>query len=113
MRNGALAGMGDFTAAFIRRALQGRVQGQGAIDVRRSTLDEVTIVHRYMSTWNGRRVELPVAQLRARRGQLQLYWRHTTGRWLAYEGAGPVPFVGGLHACLEEITHDRWGCFWG
>lgn len=103
----------DFTGAFIRRALQARLQGHGAIDVRRSTVGGVTIVHRYLSTWNGRPVELPVAQLRYRRGQVQLYWRHTTGRWVAYEGVEAAPFIGGLAACLEEITHDRWGCFWG
>lgn len=113
MARGARVGMGDFTAAFIRRALQVRLQGQGAIAVRRSAIGGVTIVHRYTSTWNGRPVELPVAQLRSRRGLLQLYWRHTTDRWVAYEGVEPAPFVGGLHACLEEITHDRWGCFWG
>jgi len=81
--------------------------------VRRSRVGAVTIVHRYLSTWNARPVELAVAQLRQRRGRLQLYWRHTTGRWVPYEGVEAAPFVGGLHACVGEITDDRWGCFWG
>lgn len=104
---------GDFATVFIRRALRARLRGSSEVVVRCSRGSWLTIVHRYLSAWDGRTVELPVAQLRARQGQLQLYWRHTTGRWVAYQGDGRPAFVGGLHACLVEISHDRWGCFWG
>ena len=35
------------------------------------------------------------------------------GRWVPYESGEDAPFVGSLDACLKEIEHDRWGCFWG
>lgn len=103
----------DFTEMFIRRALRARLPGAGTLEVRRPRAGVVTVVHRYRSTWNGRPVALPVAQLRARRGALQLYWRHTTGRWVAYEREDARPFVGGLAACVRELGSDRWGCFFG
>jgi len=102
----------DFTRIYIRRALEPRLQGHGKIDVRRSGPWGLTIVHRYTSEWNGRQVALPVAQLRSRGPKLQLYWKRANGRWVPYE-AGESPFVGSLDACLKEIDHDRWGCFWG
>jgi len=102
----------DFTQIYIRRALEPRLQGHGKIDVRRSGPWGLTIVHRYTSEWNGRKVALPVAQLRNRGPKLQLYWKRANGRWVPYE-AGEAPFVGSLDACLKEIEHDRWGCFWG
>jgi hypothetical protein len=73
----------------------------------------MTIVHRYTSEWNGRKVALPVAQLRSRGQKLQLYWKRANGRWVPYEAGEEAPFVGSLDACLKEIDHDRWGCFWG
>ena len=45
-----------------------------------------------------------------------LTWRPSIspdGRWVAYENGKDAPFVGSLDACLKEIDHDRWGCFWG
>ena len=102
----------DFTQVYIRRALEPRLQGHGKIDIRRSGIWGLTIVHRYTSEWNGRQVALPVAQLRNRGPKLQLYWKRANGRWVPYE-AGESPFVGSLDACLKEIDHDRWGCFWG
>ena len=103
----------DLTAFYIRRALEPRLQGHGRIDVRRSQPSAFTIVHRYVSEWNGREVALPVARLRAKGPKLQLYWKRTNGRWVPYEGGEDAPFVGSLDACLKEIDHDRWGCFWG
>jgi hypothetical protein len=103
----------DFTAVYIRRALEARIQGHGTIDVRRNGPTGVTIVHRYTSEWNGRQVSLPVAQLRNRGKQLQLFWKRTNGRWTPYEGGHQAPFTGSLDACLKEIERDRWGCFWG
>jgi hypothetical protein len=50
----------DFTQIYIRRALEPRLQGHGKIDVRRSGPWGLTIVHRYTSEWNGRKVALPV-----------------------------------------------------
>jgi len=105
--------MGDFTQAYIRRALEPRLQGHGRIDVRKSAPSGFTIVHRYTSEWNGREVALPVARLRAKGQELHLYWKHANGRWVAYENGDDAPFVGSLDACLKEIDHDRWGCFWG
>jgi hypothetical protein len=113
MANAATADPADFTEAYIRRALEPRLHGHGTIDVQRSGLRALTIVHRYTSTWNGRAVALPVAQLRSRGPKLQLYWRRANGRWVAYEGTEEAPFVGSLDACLREINHDQWGCFWG
>jgi hypothetical protein len=103
----------NFTAAYIRRALEPRLQGHGKIDVRKSGPCGVTIVHRYTSEWNGREVALPVAQLRNKGQKLQLFWKRANGRWVPYEGGEEAPFVGSLDACLKEIDHDRWGCFWG
>jgi DUF3024 family protein len=102
----------DFTQVYIRRALEPRLQGHGKIDVQRSGPLGLTIVHRYISEWNGRQVALPVAQLRNRGQKLQLYWKRANGRWVPYE-SGESAFVGSLDACLKEIDHDRWGCFWG
>jgi hypothetical protein len=113
MANDFLPGPADFTEAYVRRALEPRVQGHGQIDIRRSKARALTIVHRYTSEWNGRQVALPVAQLRNRGQKLQLYWRRANGRWVAYEDGEESPFVGGLDACLKEIRFDRWGCFWG
>ena len=105
--------MADFTAIYVRRALEPRLQGHGKIDVRKAGLWGFTIVHRYTSEWNGREVALPVAQLRPKGQKLQLYWKRANGRWVPYEGGQDQPFVGSLEACLKEIDHDRWGCFWG
>ena len=103
----------SFTKAYIRRALERRLQGHGHIDVRQSVTWGFTIVHRYTSEWNGREVALPVAQLRTKGPQLRLYWRRANGRWVPYENGDDTPFIGSLEACLKEIDHDRWGCFWG
>ena len=105
--------MADFIGAYIRRALEPRLQGHGKIDVRRSGLCGFTIVHHYTSEWNGRNVVLPVAQLRAKGEKMHLYWKRANGRWVPYENGENTPFVGSLDACLKEIDHDRWGCFWG
>jgi hypothetical protein len=105
--------MVNFTEAYIRRALEPRLQGHGRIDVRKSVPWGFTIVHRYTSEWNGREVALPVAQLRAKGQKLHLYWKRANGRWAPYENGDDAPFVGSLDACLKEIDHDRWGCFWG
>jgi hypothetical protein len=105
--------MGNFTEAYIRRALEPRLQGPGRIDVQRSAPCRFTIVHRYTSEWNGREVALPVARLRAKGQALRLYWKRANGHWVPYENGGDAPFVGSLDACLKEIDHDRWGCFWG
>jgi hypothetical protein len=105
--------MTNFTAAYIRRALEPRLQGHGHIDVRKSALCGYTIVHRYTSEWNGREVALPVARLRAKGQQLHLYWKHANGRWVPYENGDEAPFVGSLDTCLKEIDRDRRGCFWG
>jgi hypothetical protein len=103
----------DFTGAYIRRALQPRLRGQGWIDVRRTRPQAFTIVHCYSSQWNGRTVALPVAQIRSSGGTFHLYWRRSSGRWALYEAADDVPFAGGLQTCVREIDRDRWGCFWG
>jgi len=104
----------DFTSVYIRRALEPRLRGHGTIDVKRSGALGLTIVHRYVSEWNGRSVALPVAQLRARGKQLDLYWKRANGRWAPYENRQDAPpFSGSLDACLKEIDRDRWGCFWG
>src|SRR5574341_820170 len=103
----------DFTQAYIRRALEPRLQGHGTIDIRRSGPWNVTIVHRYVSEWNGREIALPVAQLRHKGHRLGLYWKRANGRWVPYEASDETPFIGSLDACLKEIDRDRWGCFWG
>jgi hypothetical protein len=105
----------DFMEVYLRRALEPRLQGHGRIDVRKSGPLGFTVVHRYTSEWNGREVALPVAQLRAKgKGpKLQLFWKRANGRWVPYEGGEDRPFVGSLEACVKEIDHDRWGCFWG
>ena len=103
----------ELTELYIRRALEPRLRGHGRIAVQRSGPSSVTIVHRYTSEWNGRDVALPVAQLRSKDRKLQLYWKRANGRWVPYEGSEERPFVGSLDACLKEIDHDRWGCFWG
>src|SRR5262249_47026685 len=105
--------MADFTQIYIRRALEPRLQGHGKIDVRKSGPWGITIVHRYTREWNGREVALPVAQLRSKGQKLQLYWKGANGRWVPYENGEEAPFVGSLDACLKEIDHDRWSCFWG
>jgi len=103
----------DFTGAYVRRVLEPRLQGHGTIDVCKSSPWGFTIVHRYTSEWNGRQVALPVAQLRSKGAKLQLYWKRANGRWAPYENGEDAPFAGSLEACLKEIEHDRWGCFWG
>ena len=105
--------MVNFTEAYIRRALEPRLQGHGRIDVRKLAPSGFTIVHRYTSEWNGREVALPVARLRAKGQVLHLYWKRANGRWVLYENGDDAPFAGSLDACLKEIDHDRWGCFWG
>jgi hypothetical protein len=103
----------DFTAAYIRRALEARLGGHGSIDVLRKGLAGVVIIHRYVSEWNGRHVALPVAKLRANGARLQLFWQRTNGRWAPYGGEEQTAFTGSLDACLKEIDRDRFGCFWG
>jgi len=105
--------MVDFTEVYIRRALEPRLQGHGRITVRKSAPAGFTILHRYTSEWNGREVALPVARLRTKGQKIHLYWKHASGRWVPYENGDDAPFVGSLDACLKEIDHDRWGCFWG
>jgi len=104
--------MADFTEAYVRRALEPRLQGHGKIEVKKSGQWGYTIVHRYTSEWNGRQVAMPIAQLRPAGKVMQLYWKRANGRWVPYENS-EAPFVGSLDACLKEIDHDRWGCFWG
>jgi hypothetical protein len=103
----------DFTSVYIRRTLEPRLRGHGKIDVRRTGLWALTIVHRYVSEWNGREVALPVARLRTRGQQLELYWKRANGRWTRYGDNEDTPFTGSLDACLKQIDRDRWGCFWG
>jgi hypothetical protein len=98
---------------YVRRALEPRLQGHGRISARRSGASSFILVHEYVSEWNGRAVELAVAQLRAVGSQMQLFWRRTNGRWAPYENGDQTSFVGSLDACLKEIYEDRWGCFWG
>ncbi len=103
----------DFTATYVRRALEPRLRGHGCIDVRKTGRWGFTILHRYVSEWNGREVALPVAQVRPKGTKLGLYWKRANGRWVPYEDGHAQPFVGTLEGCLKEIDHDRWGCFWG
>jgi hypothetical protein len=103
----------DFTATYVRRALEPRLRGHGKIDVRKTGPWGFTIVHRYVSEWNGRAVAMAVAQLRPKGSKLGLYWKRANGRWVPYENGQDQPFVGTLEACLKEIDHDYWGCFWG
>ena len=105
--------MADFTEAYVRRALEPRLQGHGTIEVKKSGPLSFTIVHRYTSEWNGRRVAMPVAQLRPHGKLMQLYWKRANGRWTMYESNGHGPFIDSLDSCLKEIDTDRWGCFWG
>ena len=105
--------LADFTATYVRRALEPRLQGHGKIDVRKTGPGAFTIVHRYVSEWNGREVAMAVAQLRPKGQQLGLGWKSANGRWVAYEDGQDQPFVGSLEACVKEIDQDRWGCFWG
>ena len=102
----------DFTLAFVRRALRGRLAGHGRIELRRLKRNGFLIVHHYVSAWTGHDVAFPVAQLRRNGQRLVLYWKRANGRWVPYE-AEDTPFAGGLNACVNEIKHDRWGCFWG
>ena len=102
-----------FMAVYIRRALEPRLQGHGRIAVRRSGATSFIVIHHYVSEWNGRAVELAVAQLRAEGPQWQLFWRRANGRWAPYENTDQTPFAGSLDACLKEIYDDRWSCFWG
>lgn len=103
----------DFTGMYVRRALEPRLRGHGRIDVRKNGERDFIIIHHYVSEWNGRRVALPVAQLRSRGQKLQLFWKRANGRWVPYDAGTDQPFVGSLEACIREIDHDRWGCFWG
>ena len=103
----------DFTAAYVRRALEPRLRGHGQLDVRRVNAHDVTIVHRYRSEWNGGLVDIAIAQLRRRTHQVELYWKNTNGRWMRYQTPNGLPFAGSLEACLKAIVDDRWGCFWG
>jgi len=103
----------DFTATYVRRALEPRLGGHGKIDVRKTGRWGFTIVHRYVSEWNGRDVTMAVAQLRPKGPKLGLYWKRANGRWVPYENGQDQPFVGTLEACLKEIDQDHWGCFWG
>jgi hypothetical protein len=105
--------MADFTEAYVRRALEPRLRGHGTIEVKKSRQLGFTIVHRYVSEWNGRSVAMPIARLRPNGKMLQLYWKRANGRWTPYERNPPGPFVGSLDSCLKEIDADRWGCFWG
>ena len=103
----------DFTRAYIRRTLEGRIRGRGQIEIRRSPQWGMTILHRYTSNWSGKTVELAVAQLRGDGLELHLFWKRASGRWAPYAHQSSQPFVGTLDACLKEIQQDRWGCFWG
>ena len=103
----------DFTAAYVRRALEPRLRGHGELEVHRVNARDVTIVHRYRSEWNGRDVMLAIARLRYRSNQVELYWKNTNGRWMRYQTPSGLPFAGSLEACLKAIADDRWGCFWG
>jgi hypothetical protein len=106
-------GAADFTAAYVRRALEPRLRGHGCLEVQRARVNGFTIVHRYRSEWNGRDVNLPIAQLRHRCEQIELYWKNTNGRWTRYKDEDGIAFAGSLDACLRAIANDRWGCFWG
>ena len=102
----------DFTSVFIRRALQPAL-ANGAIKVTRAPRWGITVVHQYVSEWNGRRVSMPIAQLRARGQLLQLFWKRANGRWVPYQRDSCEPLVASLSQCMKEIREDRLGCFWG
>jgi hypothetical protein len=76
----------DFTATYVRRALEPRLRGHGKIAVWKTGRWGFTIVHRYVSEWNGREVAMPVAQLRPKGSKLGLYWKRANGRWVPEDG---------------------------
>ena len=96
----------------IRRMLQSCVD-RGEVHV--TLTDEgYTIYHYYRSTSTGRPNEMPIAQLRPGEGSaFQVYWRRGSGRWWPYHDSEERPFAASFDRCIDEISKDPWGCFWG
>lgn len=96
----------------IRRVLQARV-GRGEVHVVR-TAEGYTIYHHYRSAANAKKLQMPIAQLRsAENDTFELFWRRGSGRWWTYHDIEERPFVAAFERCMDEISKDPWGCFWG
>jgi len=96
----------------IRRVLQTRVT-RGEVHVIR-TAEGYTIYHHYRSSASAKLLEMPVAQLRAASpNKFEVFWRRGSGRWWTYHDAEERPFIASFERCMDEITKDPWGCFWG
>ena len=96
----------------IRRMLQSSVD-RGEVHV--TLTDEgFTIYHYSRSASTGRQNEMPIAQLRPFEGNsFQVYWRRGSGRWWQYHDSEERPFAASFERCIDEISKDPWGCFWG
>jgi hypothetical protein len=96
----------------IRRMVQSCVD-RGEIHVV-LTDEGYTIYHHYRGTPTSKEIEMPIAQLRpADNGLYQIHWRRGSGRWWLYHDSEERPFIAHFERCIEEITKDPWGCFWG
>ena len=96
----------------IRRLLHSCVD-RGEVHV--TLTDEgYTIYHCYRSISTARQNEMPIAQLRPAEGSsFQVYWRRGSGRWWPYHDSEERPFSASFDRCIDEISKDPWGCFWG
>jgi hypothetical protein len=96
----------------IRRLLQGCVD-RGEVHVV-LTEEGYTIYHHDRITPSGKKLEMPIAQLRpVEAGMFQVFWRRGSGRWWPYHDGEERSFVAIFERCMDEITKDPWGCFWG
>ena len=96
----------------IRRILQPRVT-RGEVHVAR-TAEGYTIYHHYRSATNARKLQMPIAQLRTvTTDKFELFWGRGSGRWWTYHDIEERPFIAQFDRCMDEISKDPWGCFWG
>ena len=96
----------------IRRVLQPRVP-RGEVHVVR-TAEGYTIYHHYRSATNAKELQMPIAQLRSVMDDMfELFWRRGSGRWWTYHDIEERPFIAPFNRCMDEISKDPWGCFWG
>jgi hypothetical protein len=95
----------------IRRLLQACVD-HGEVHVV-LTEEGYTIYHHDRIASIGKKVEMPIAQLRPMDGMFQILWRRGSGRWWPYHDGEERFFIAAFERCIDEITKDPWGCFWG
>lgn len=102
----------DFVPFLVRRQLDWRVRGRGALQAQSAPGGIITLVHHTRGASAGDVVEQRIAQLRPEAGCFRLFWKNGNGRWTAYCDSCGKGLVASLAECIAEISRDPFGCYW-